>query len=614
MNSTNNSKEEKFSSIYRLLNQLWGHFPKKRKFQTYLLILLVFISAILEVVSLGAVIPFIGVITAPELVLEYNSLRSFLEFFDITTPDQIIKPITILFCTAALMAGLVRALLLWISTKLAYSTGADLSIEVYKKTLFQPYKVHLERNTSVVISGIISKIHGVISRVLFPLLAMVNSFFLLIAITSTLIFINPQIALTAIFGFGISYLMMTIVSRKTLLSNASKEAEGQNQVIKSLQEGLGGIRDVLLSGSQSLYSQAYSLHERPLRKAQGNSVFIGQSPRFAMEAFGMILIALIAYGLSSSLQGSSTSSETMQMLGVLAFAAQRLLPALQQIYNGISSLVGHKISLNDVVELLDQPIDINLAQPTDNTFTFEDEIELRDLSFQYNSDSDCVVSNVNLIIPKGKKIGFVGTTGSGKSTTLDLIMGLLQPSEGKILVDGLELGPKNISSWQKNISHVSQNIFLSDDSYTSNIAFGVPEDQVDMGLVKRAARLAKIDDFIESTHLGYDSTVGERGIGLSGGQKQRIGIARALYKQAPFIVFDEATSSLDNTTEKEVMKSIAGLEENLTILLIAHRLTTIQDCHTIIEMSEGKVVAQGTYDELLLTSNSFKLLAQDLAD
>lgn len=612
----NKVNESSKTSILFLLSSLWKHLSRKRKLQTGLLLCLTIFSALCEVVSLGAVIPFIGVITAPQVVFNYEIVNQVASYFQINTPEELIKPITIVFCVAALTAGTVRATLLWVSTKLAFSGGSDLSIKLYRKTLYQPYLVHVSRNTSEVISGIVSKLNGVITWVLFPVLSMLNSIFLLIAIVSTLVFINRKIAFIAIVGFGIAYLIITYISRKKLLNNADREAYEQTQVIKALQEGLGGIRDVLLNATQAVYLDVYSKSDRPLREVQGNNLFIGQSPRFAMEAFGMIMIAVIAYLISQSFGTNDilgTASGPLQMLAVLAFAAQRLLPALQQIYNGWSAIIGHRTSILDVLNLLDQSEDLGQHSPNQDPISFNNEIKIQGVSFKYD-DSAWVLSNLDFSIKRGSKVGLVGSTGSGKSTTLDLIMGLLNPTEGKIFIDDLELNSKTTGSWQEKIAHVPQNIYLADTSFNENIALGVPLQDIDQELVRISAEQAQIADFIESKKDKYNTKIGERGILLSGGQRQRIGIARALYRQASVLIFDEATSALDNTTEKTVMDAILSLGKDLTILLIAHRLTTVQNCDLIIEMDKGRIVEQGTYNELLSKSKTFRLMAKELVN
>ena len=568
---------------------------------------LMVISAFAEVVSLGAVLPFIGILTAPERVFNHPVVADLAQALGIATADQLVLPLTIVFATAALIAGAIRIFLLWVTTRLAVVSGADLSIEVYRRTLYQPYWVHAARNSSDTISGITSKVNITVFGVLLPLLTLISSFVLLAAVMIALIVIDPVIALVAIVGFGASYGLVTWLTRRRLERNSLRIAFEQTQVIKALQEGLGGIRDVLLDGTQPIYCDVYRQADHPLRQAHGNNIFIGGSPRFAMEALGMVLIAVLAYVLSRHAGGVATA---LPALGALALGAQRLLPALQQIYSAWASIVGSRASLAGTIELLDQPLPADVLQPTSAPLRFQKDIRFNAVRFRYTNDGPWVLDGLNLVISKGARVGFVGSTGSGKSTTLDLLMGLLMPTQGVLLVDGHPIRGKRIRAWQRTIAHVPQNIFLADTTLAENIAFGVPRGDIDMDRVRQVARQAQIAEFIESRPEGYNAYVGERGIRLSGGQRQRIGIARALYKQATVLVFDEATSALDNATEQSVMDAITALNRDLTVLLIAHRLTTVRRCDSIVELEGGRVVAQGTYDQLLERSPSFRSITR----
>ncbi|MDB3911173.1 ABC transporter ATP-binding protein/permease [Paracoccaceae bacterium] len=565
------------------------------------------VSAFVEVVSLGAVLPFLGILIAPKRVLNHPFVGEMAQGWGITSADQLILPLTLAFIAVALIAGAVRILLIWASTRLAFSTGADLGIEVYRRTLYQPYWVHASQNSSEVISGITNKTDAVVFSVLVPLLTLVSSTVLMVAIMIVLIVIDPVIASVAGVSFGVSYALITWMSRRQLRRNSHQIAHEQTQVHKALQEGLGGIRDVLLDGAQSVYCDVFRQADQTLRRAQGSIVFIGGSPRYAIEALGMVLIAALAYTLSQEVGGLST---VLPVLGVLALGAQRLLPSLQQAYYAWSSIAGYQASLADTIALLDQPLPEELLQPTTTPLLIQDAISLDAVRFRYNVEGPWVLDGLNLVIAKGARVGFVGNTGSGKSTTLDLLMGLLIPTEGELLVDGQPISGNRLRAWQRSIAHVPQSIFLADTTLAENIAFGVPPESIDLERVQRAARQAQIADFIESSPEGYQAYVGERGVRLSGGQCQRIGIARALYKQASVLVLDEATSALDNATEQSVMDAIGGLNSDLTILLIAHRLTTVQHCDFIVELEHGRVVAQGTYEQLLECSPSFRRMAR----
>jgi ABC-type multidrug transport system fused ATPase/permease subunit len=572
-----------------------------------LIVALMFVAALAEVVSLGSVLPFVGILAAPELFWKHPLLAHAAHSVDIFNSDQLVLPLTIAFVAAALIAGAIRVLLLWVGTRFTFAAGADLSMKVYRLTLYQPYSVHLARSSSEVISGISNKIGGAVLGILLPALMLSSSIVLILALTIALVVINPVVAMVASFGFGGGYLMITWLSRRRLYINSRHIAREQTQLVKALQEGLGGIRDVLLDGTQAVYCDIYGRADQSLRRAIGENVFIGQSPRFAIEALGMVMIAALAYGLSRQPGGVSTA---LPVLAALAVGAQRLLPALQQAFASWAAIAGSRASLADTVELLDQPLPPEASQPVPEPLPFRESIRFDCVSFRYNEDGPWVLDGFDLTIRKGERVGFVGITGSGKSTTLDLLMGLLTPGKGRLLVDGEPVTGPRVRAWQRTIAHVPQSIYLSDSTLLENIAFGVPPEKIDPARVRSAAHQAQIADFIESRAEGYDALVGERGIRLSGGQRQRIGIARALYKQASVLVLDEATSALDNATEQSVIDSIDGFDRDLTVLIIAHRLSTIQRCDTIVELAQGRVKAQGPYDQLIEHSSTFRKMAQ----
>jgi ATP-binding cassette subfamily B protein len=343
------------------------------------------------------------------------------------------------------------------------------------------------------------------------------------------------------------------MTRRRLRVNSQRIDFEHTQVVKALQEGLGGIRDVLLDGTQSVYCDTYSKADHALRRANGNNIFIGYSPRFAMEALGMVLIAALALGMSRTAGSMETA---LPVLGTLALGAQRLLPVLQQGFAAWATIAGTQMSLAKTLELLEQPLPESALAPAAVPLSFEDKIRFNAVRFRYGEDGPWVLDDFNLTIRKSERVGFVGSTGSGKSTALDLLMGLLTPVDGEVLVDGEPVIGDRVRAWQRSIAHVPQSIFLADASLAENIAFGVPRAQIDMGRVRQAARQAQIADFIEGRRDEYDALVGERGIRLSGGQRQRIGIARALYKRASVLIFDEATSALDSATEQSVMDAI----------------------------------------------------------
>jgi ATP-binding cassette subfamily B protein len=591
------------------LVRLWGHLSRRRKHQFVLLMGLIVVGALAEIISLGAVLPFLGALVAPDRMLKQTSVATIAHAWGIDSADQLILPLTVAFASAALMAGAVRMLLLWGSTRLAYATGADFSINVYRRTLYQPDRAQVVRNSSEVISGIVSNVGDTVN-VLNQLLTLISSILVVVAITLALVAIDPVVATVATFGFGGSYGLITRIYRRRLRHNGQRVAAEHIQVIKALQEGLGGIRDVLLDGTQPVYCDTYRRADQSLRRAQGNNTFIGGSPRYAMEALGMVLIAALAYGISRQPGGAGAA---LPVLGTLALGAQRLLPALQQGYGAWTIIAGSQAAVARTVELLDQPLPAEALLPAPTPLPFRESVRFNAVRFRYTSEGPWVLDGFNFTIQKGARVGFVGSTGSGKSTALDLLMGLLMPTEGELLVDGELVTGSRVRAWQRTIAHVPQTIYLADAPLAENIAFGVPRECIDLERVRRAARQAQIADFIEGRPEGYNASIGERGVRLSGGQRQRIGIARALYKQAGVLVFDEATSALDAATEQSVMDAIEGLDRDLTIVLIAHRLSTVRRCDTIVQLENGRAVAQGTYEQLLERSPSLRSLDRAVA-
>lgn len=580
----------------QLLNRLWRHISPRRRRQFGLLLALMLMASFAEILSIGAVLPFLGVLTAPERVFEHATVQPIIQALRLTAPAQLLLPLTIAFGVAALIAGAMRLMLLWASNRLSFATGADLSISIYRRTLYQPYAVHCSRNSSEVIAGISTKVNSVIYEIIAPVLALISSSVMLVAILIALLAVEPVIALAAFGGFGLIYVLIIRLSRKRLLSDSQQIARESSQVIQSLQEGLGGIRDVLIDGSQAAYCQIYRNADLPLRRAQGSKSFISSSPRYATEALGTMLIAALAYSLAQQVDGIA---KAIPILGALALGAQRLLPVLQQAYGSWSQIVGGQASLQDTIDLLDQQLPDYADQPAASPLPFRHEICLQQLGFRYSPQTPHVLTGLNLTIAKGSRVGFIGTTGSGKSTLLDIVMCLLPPSEGLLLIDGQAATHVNHRAWQAHIAHVPQSIFLADSTIEENIAFGVPKDQIDPRRVRQAAQQAQIAQSIESWPKQYLTFVGERGIRLSGGQRQRIGIARALYKHADVIIFDEATSALDSETEQAVMQAIEGLSDDLTLLIIAHRLTTLKSCTQIVELADGGIKRSGSYQDLV---------------
>ncbi|MFI5346399.1 MAG: ATP-binding cassette domain-containing protein, partial [Elusimicrobiota bacterium] len=474
-------------SLSALLVRLFQHVSRERRSQFFLMLGLTLASSFAEVVSLGAVLPFIGILTQPEKVFASPAVAVAAQALGIASAEGLVLPLTVAFAVAALVASGLRLVLLWIGIRLANDTGADLSIEIYRRTLYQPYRVHVARNSSEIISGITQKV-ATATSVLISLVSVITSAVLFFAILATLLAIDPMVAAAAALIFGTGYGIIARLIRHRLVRNSLSIAQEQTQVVKALQEGLGAIRDVLLDGAQAVYCDVYRKSIFHLQRANGENAYMNQFPRYAIEALGMVLISILSYTLSRRSGGIGAA---LPVMAAMALGAQRLLPLLQQLYGNWTVVAGSHAALVDVLDLLDQPLPADVHQPAPAPLEFRDAISFNNVRFRYSDDGPWVLEGVSLTIPKGARIGFVGGTGSGKSTALDLMMSLLEPTQGEVLVDGMPITSELRRAWQRAIAHVPQSIFLADSSIAENIAFGVPPEEIDMARVRHAASQAQ---------------------------------------------------------------------------------------------------------------------------
>lgn len=586
-----------------MLVRLWSHLSGKRRRQFVYLLVVTIATSFAEIFTLSATFPFLGILISPSNISLSPLVSRLYGILNIASNHDILLLLTILFGGCAFISGLMRLIQGWLNTRISFAAGADLSVLLYKVNLLQPYAVHVSRNSSVIINAVATKVGVVIAGGIIPALSIIISICMLLSIIIALIVIDPIIAMSAFVGFGFIYVLVIYVTRRRLALNSALISSESDSVVKLLQEGLGGIRDILIDGNQGLYCDLYAKAVYPLRRAEGYNQFISQSPRYAIEALAMIMIASAAYLLSRNNAGIT---QTIPVLGTLALGAQRMLPSLQQLFMSWSSLNGNSESIRDVLDLLDQQLPNEEGNAEVYEMQFVESISLNNISFCYSGEGGDVINNINLIIKKGEKVGFVGTTGSGKSTLLDIIMGLLSPTKGEIAVDGNIINISNRKSWQRNISHVPQSIYLADTTIVENIAFGVPKHDIDYDRVICSAKNAQIDEVIRKMQKGYQTVIGERGVRLSGGQRQRIGIARALYKGTNILILDEATSALDNKTESAVMKTMDALNKNVTVLIIAHRLSSLKMCDRIVELENGAIKSIGSYETVVLSAQGNK--------
>jgi ATP-binding cassette, subfamily B, bacterial PglK len=567
---------------------------------------LVILSGVAEMLSLAMIMPFLSSLGNAGQILRHPKFSSIADYLHIRTPLHLISVMAFLFGLTVIMSSLLRLVSVRGQFRLSASIGSDLSCRIYSSTLFRPYIFHTKNNTSNLIANITHDVDE-ISRYLLPAIFLfISNSFLVLIISSVLLLIDPIAALSSAFVLGLSYSLIIKFTRSTLSRNSSQVSILGRTLVKYIQEGLGGIRDVLLDGSQDFFESQYRLADIPYRQSMLSSAFIAVVPRFFIESLAMCSIALLSVWMAYR---SESFDRVIPVLGALALGANRLLPSLQACFASLTTFQSTIDSLKNVLNVLENPASKVVLADANSNISLTKSISFDNVWFQYDATSPWILQDLSFTIQANTAIGFVGSTGSGKSTTADLLLGLLQPQRGRILIDGIPLTEDTLSAWQKNVAHVPQNIFLTDGTIAENIAFAVAPDRIDMERVYRAAQMAQLSNFVEAMPLQYDEIVGERGVRLSGGQRQRIGIARALYRQASVIVLDEATSALDNATEREVMEAIDGLSKYLTVILIAHRLSTVQNCDMIFEMDQGCIINSGKFDELIVSSASFQDLS-----
>lgn len=572
-----------------LLQDVYRHLSPRRRVQLFLVLLLMLAGALAEVVTLGAVLPFLGLLADPTLGAASPFVQQVLGVAGRLFGVPPLLAAAILFGGMAFVAGAVRLALTWASYKFVYMVGADLGREIYSRILQQPYTYHLQHNSSETLAAM-NKVNMLVMGTLSAAMQMAIACLMSTFIFLGLLWINAPVALAAGGLFAGLYLASSSYAKRKLTRNSQIIATADVQKNKAMQEGLGAIRDVILDNNHPVYVTQFAQADLAQRHAQATNMVLAGAPKYVIESLGLMLIVGLAYFLASGPRGAAAA---LPVLGALALGAQKLLPYMQSIYNALATIRGNQAGARGALALLALPVPqvpptpaINSAKRTEGATV--PRIELRGVQFQYNAKVPLVLNGVNLQVHAGQRVGFVGTTGSGKSTLIDLIMGLLRPTQGELLVDGVPLCEANMKAWQARIAHVPQTIYLSDTTLAENIALGVPRDLIDMVRLNAAIEQAQLAEVVKQLPDGLNTRVGERGVQLSGGQRQRIGIARALYKQADVLVLDEATSALDSETESDVMDAIYRLHPSMVILMIAHRPSTLKGCVSVVKLSDGK--------------------------
>ena len=577
---------------------------ERRNFWWLAIIMLLVATA--EIVGFSAVLLLLNIISAPDKIQTSTALSLVYNRLGFTSPFQF-QIVLALAVLGVVISGLViKAAGTQAITRYSTMRGYTISSRLLSAYLRHPYPWFLKHNSAEIEKNVLNEVDGLVTRVISPSLRLVSNSILAFSILAFLLLVDPLVTLFCGGVLGLVYALIYLGVRGQMVrvGNDMKEAlEARYLVTK---EATGGIKDVKVMGLEEVYVQGYSTEAYRSARAMARMGLVAEMPRFILEAitFGTLvsLILLLLF------RNGGNMTEIVPILGVIALATMRLLPSLQQIYFGMVTIRGAGPVLDAIVaDFAASPPPAPDLAPQLPPMRLERELALEAVSFAYDSADRPTLREVNLNIPARTTVGIVGGTGAGKTTLVDLILGLLSPDAGVIRVDGTALTAENLRSWRASIAYVPQTIFLTDDTIAANIAFGVPKSEIDRAAVERAAKVAALHDFILSDlPAGYDTGVGERGVRLSGGQRQRIGIARAMYRDPTLLIMDEATSALDNVTEREVMEAAHSIRADKTIILIAHRLSTVQNCDTIFLMERGRLLAQGSYDELLAKSEVFR--------
>jgi ATP-binding cassette subfamily B protein len=560
-----------FFALFRLL-------PPPRRRQFVLTLLLMLVGAAAEMVTIGAALPFLALIADPHSALVPRRL---LDLLDAVGGSPVVGA-ALLLIVAALGSALVRLALTWGSQRFVMAAGHDMAAAVFGRMLRQPYSEQVRRNSSQTLAAV-EKVQNVVFGLLQPAMQALIGAFIALCVFALLLRIDARAAGVAALSVVLAYVAVSLLVRPRLRRNSEALAGTMVERTRTVQEGLGGIRDIILDRSEPLFEAKFRDLDGRYRRAIAANQFVAGAPRFVVEAAGLVAIALVTLAMSLEPGGVV---KAIPVLGALALGAQRLLPLLQQAYYGWSLASGNFRAFRDVIELMQAPVPE--PQPAAPPLAFEREIAFDRVGFRYPEGRFGLV-DVSFRIRAGEHVGIAGATGGGKSTLLDLLMGLLEPDEGAILIDGRPLDDATRPAWQAGLAHVPQAIYLADDTIAANIAFPRQAVGMDQERLAAAVRAAQLESFLAGLPDGLETYVGERGVRLSGGQRQRIGLARALYRRPRLLILDEATSALDGATEAAVLAALQQLRGDLTLVTVAHRATTLATCDRLIEVERGLV-------------------------
>ncbi|GFE64897.1 ABC transporter ATP-binding protein [Litoreibacter roseus] len=590
-------------------NRMIGLLDSAQKRRGMLAICMMFVTGALDLAGVASILPFLAVLGNPDVIQTQPLLSSTYNALGYTDSAAFLRFLGVVVFVMVLTSIAVRALTFYLMVRFSRGVVLTLANRMLAHYLSQSYEWFLGRHSADLSKTVLAEVNQVVSHSISPAMRLIANAIVAILLLGLLLWLEPVGAVMTAFIIGGLFGATYAFLRKRLLAIGQDRKLAVRERFQITQEALGGIKEVKLLGLEQSYEDRFLGPSRRLARHQASLALVGEMPRYVMEAlaFGGILLFILWVLWSNN----GALEAVLPTIGAFAFAGLKLMPTLQGLFRDIAQIRFGRAALDELYdELQSAHAGDRRTGPRVAPMGLDREIRLEAVSYQYPGSDRTAIQDLSLSIPAKTSCGFVGSTGAGKTTVIDILLGLLRPSDGALLVDGVEITRDNMDAWQNTIGYVPQTIYLTDDTIAGNIAFGVPADEVDRKIVAKVGKLAKLDEFVDKLPDGYDSVIGESGVRLSGGQRQRIGIARALYRDPAVIVFDEAMSALDTVTERAVLEAIDALQGEKTILTITHRLSTIIHCDQIYMMKDGQVVGHGSYDELIDQNSGFRALAE----
>lgn len=596
--------------MYKLIKQLFSLLTTQQRKKFIWMQLLVILAAFGEIIGIASIIPFMTLVGDTNILNEPNYLSNLYANSGFNTELEFVFVVGVFVLIVLVLSSCISIFTIWRLSMFAAQIGTEIGDRLYNFYLKQNWLFHSSINSSELTNKVVNETTRITNGILMPLVTMNARIALAFFMLTGLFIYDPLVATTGVFVFGIAYVFLFIFVRSRLLFNGKKISEIYGTRYLLLNEGFGGIKDILLYGRASSFVNRFNNSGMKLAYSLGNNQALTLTPRYFIELIAFAIIIILTLYLILNHQGDL--GIVIPLLSVYAVAAIKILPAFQQIYLSVANIKASMPAFEAIEEDLSKSmlLDIKTLEFDEKYLQPKEKISIENISFTYPKKFEPVLNNANVSIPINSVIGIVGPSGSGKSTLIDVILGLIEPQKGNLKIDELIVDSNNLRSWQNCIGFVPQSIFLSEGSILENITFGIEDSKIDFDKVDRVIKLSHLDELISTLENGIYTKVGERGVQLSGGQRQRIGIARALYKKSEVLVFDEATSSLDGISERMIMDAIDSFIGKKTIIIVAHRLKTVERCDKIFYFDKGTVLDEGSYDELIERNPNFKKMAQ----